>query len=342
MLTAGPGYGKTTLCEQWAPRGGRDVGWFRARRSAEDVSVVARALVSASDAVVPGAGSRLLQRLSVTDDPEREATLLAEMLAEDLDDWPERGWIVIDDYQYLAASIASEAFVETVVSRSPVQLLVAGEGRPSWVAAREILAGSVLELPETTLGMTAEEVERVLEGARPRLASGLLALTQGWPAVIGLAGMTPDAREPDAELPDTLYDFFAEELFRALDPTVRTGLAILAEMPLVDRELAAAILGPERAQRVCSEALNQGILDEREGYLHFHPLAAAFLDRRAGWNVKTQESEALTHARTHYFGRGELDAAFDLTDKVGAPMDVDQFVSDAMHKLLDSGRVPTL
>ena len=45
MLVAGSGYGKTILAEQWAARDGLTVGWFRARHSAADVAVVARALV---------------------------------------------------------------------------------------------------------------------------------------------------------------------------------------------------------------------------------------------------------------------------------------------------------
>jgi ATP/maltotriose-dependent transcriptional regulator MalT len=47
LLVAGPGYGKTTLAEQWAARDGLRVGWFRARRSAADVTVVARGIVTA-------------------------------------------------------------------------------------------------------------------------------------------------------------------------------------------------------------------------------------------------------------------------------------------------------
>ena len=165
-LVAGSGYGKTILVEQWAPRDGRAVGWFHARRSAADVAVVARALVSAADAILPAAGRRLLERLAVTQDPEREATLLAEMLAEDLGDWPAHGWIVIDDYQHLAVSVASEAFVETVVERSPVQLLIASSVRPSWVQPRRILDGEVLEIPQTAFVMGADEIEEILQGAR--------------------------------------------------------------------------------------------------------------------------------------------------------------------------------
>ena len=72
MLVAGPGYGKTTLTEQWAPADGRVLGWYRARRSAADVAVAARGLVAAAVGVLPGAGRRLLERLAVTEDPERE------------------------------------------------------------------------------------------------------------------------------------------------------------------------------------------------------------------------------------------------------------------------------
>ena len=288
-LVAPSGYGKTTLAEQWASTDGRVAAWYRARRSAADVSVVARALVAAADAVVPGAGRRLLQRLAVTDDPEREATLLAEMLAEDLADWPAEGWIVIDDYEYLAASVASEAFVETVVSGSPVRLFVAGRAPPSWVAPRDVLAGRTLELAEGALAMTNDEAADVLEGSHDELASGLVALTGGWPAVIGVAAMTQDAGVPEAELPESLYDFFAEELYRSLDPAMRGALAILAEMPLIDRELAAAVLSDERAAIVCDEALRLGLFDERDRYLDFHPLLRSYFERRAGWVSTARE-----------------------------------------------------
>ena len=342
MLVAGSGYGKTIVAEQWATADARVVGWFRARRSAADVSVVARGLVAAADVVVPGAGRRLLQRLAVTDDPEREAILLAEMLAEDLDDWPTDGWIVVDDYENLAASVASEAFVETIVSRSPVRLLLAGTTRPSWAAPREILAGRVLELTERALAMTDDEASETFDGAHNELAQGLVALTAGWPATIGLAAMSPDAPVPEAELPETLFDFYAEELYRGLDPSLRSSLAILAEMPLIDRELAGAILGDERAASVCDESLRLGLFDERDRYLDFHPLLRSYLERRAGWVSNPRGRSILAHASTYYRGRGELDAAFDLTERVGTPQDVDRLVAESMGELLARAHLPTL
>ena len=341
-LVAPSGYGKTTLAEQWASTDGRVAAWYRARRSAADVSVVARALVAAADAVVPGAGRRLLQRLAVTDDPEREATLLAEMLAEDLADWPAEGWIVIDDYEYLAASVASEAFVETVVSGSPVRLFVAGRAPPSWVAPRDVLAGRTLELAEGALAMTNDEAADVLEGSHDELASGLVALTGGWPAVIGVAAMTQDAGVPEAELPESLYDFFAEELYRSLDPAMRGALAILAEMPLIDRELAAAVLSDERAAIVCDEALRLGLFDERDRYLDFHPLLRSYFERRADWVSTARERSVLTARLDALPGTRGARCRVRPHQRVGTPVDVDRLVAESMGELLDGARLPTL
>jgi DNA-binding NarL/FixJ family response regulator len=304
--------------------------------------VVARELAAATDAVVPGAGRRLLERLSVTADPEREATLLAEMLAEDLDDWPGQGWVVIDDYQRLAVSIASEAFVETLVDHSPIQLLISSRVRPSWVNPKRILDGAVLEIPQNTLAMVAEEIEEVLEGGRTELTSGLVALAGGWPAVVGLAGMAPDVREVDAVRPDSLYDFFADEVYGALDPAVRRGLELLAAMPLLDRSLVTTLLGAPGADVVVEEALALGILEERGERLVLHPLGQDFLAKQSRVETRDEAIEAFPTAWAYYTAQQEPDAAFDLARRHGAPRDIDQLLVNSMDGLLNRARLATL
>jgi DNA-binding NarL/FixJ family response regulator len=341
-LVAGSGYGKTTLMEQWAPRSGRTVGWFRARRSAGDVAVTARALAAASNVVVEGAGRRLLERLGVTQDPEREVTLLAEMLAEDLGGWPSEGWIVIDDYHHVATAAASESFVETILGRSPVQMLIASQVRPSWVSAGDILGGAVLEIPQIALAMDADEIGEILEGAMTELTPGILTLAGGWPAVVGLAGMLPDLDSVDAEAPETLFEFFADALFDGIDPTVRASLELLAAMPLVDRELATTLFGAEPADHVVGEALALGILDERDGRLELHPLVETFLESRAMTETRVRASEAYSTAWAYYTARNHPDAAFDLAHRRGAPSDVDRSLIESIDELLHGGRISTL
>jgi DNA-binding NarL/FixJ family response regulator len=341
MLVAGSGYGKTVLLEQWAPRDGRVVGWFRVRRSATDVGAVARGLVRAAGGVVPGAGSRMLERLGITQDPEREAALLAEMLAEDLVGWPDDGLLVIDDYQRLAASEASELFVETLVGETPVRLLLASRVRPTWVRPRSILSGAVLEVPQAALAMSADEAELVLDGAQVETL-GLVALTGGWPALVGLAAMVPDAGVDGSQSPDSLYELFAEEIYRGLEPTLRTSLAILAAMPLVDRELATTVLGRERGARACDEALALGLMDERDGRLELHPLAEAFFGSRGMKEATRDLRGASADALGLYRERHEWDPAFELVRRFQIDSELPDLMLGAMDDTLNGGRLPVL
>jgi DNA-binding CsgD family transcriptional regulator len=342
MLVAAAGYGKTILAEQWAAQDGRRAAWYRSRRSAIDVAVLARGLSAASAELVPGAGRRLEERLAATQDPAREAVVLAEILADDLLEWPDDAWVVLDDYHYVAASPSSELFVDTLVHRAPVRMLIASRARPAWVAGRHILYGDVLEITQTALAMSVDEVEEVLGGRHAKLTPGLLAIADGWPAVIGLASVAEGTPRGDVDVPEALYEFFADEVYRALELPVRTGLAILGALPLVDRELAAAFLGTERAEAVCTDALALGVLDEREGRLELHPLAATFLEERARRDAGEELDHVAPLALDAYRRRREWDAAFEVVDRFGLDGELEPLVADALDELLNAGRLATL
>lgn len=341
MLVASAGYGKTILAEQWAAQDGVRVAWVRARRSSADVAVLARDLAAAAAEIVPGCDRRLCERLNATTDPAGEVTVLAEMLAEDLMEWPDDAWIAIDDYHHLCAATAPEAFVETVVLRTSVQILISTRQRPSWVSTRGILYGDVLEVGQTALAMREEEADEVLAGVRDAMSPGLLALAEGWPAVIGLAGLTSSPVGADVEMPEELYEFFAEEVYRSLEPEVRTGLGLLAVAPLLDRELACAILGEAQSTAVCREALALGIIDERGGRLELHPLAEAFLKTRSLREVEANLRRTVETLLVEYRTRREWDAAFDLVERQGRQEDLDGLFADALEEVLNGGRLAT-
>ena len=84
---------------------------------------------------------------------------------------------------------------------------------------RDVLYGSVFELGQSALAMTHGEAEAALRtSSNSDHLSGLMALAQGWPAVIGLASLTSTAfATTQDDVPEALYDFFASELYRELD-----------------------------------------------------------------------------------------------------------------------------
>ena len=82
-----------------------------------------------------------------------------------------------------------------------------------------VLYGDVLEIGQSMLAMSEDEVEELLAGDHEGMSSGLLALAGGWPAVVGLASLTTtESPLPDEglDLPEQLYEFFADEVYRAL------------------------------------------------------------------------------------------------------------------------------
>ena len=155
---------------------------------------------------------RLREHLRALSGSTAKVDVLAEILAEDIAAWPSDGWLVIDDYHEIVGAEEAEHLVAALVAAAPVQLLIASRLRPTWVSARRILYDEVLELNQTTLAMNAGEASEVLAGRSPPSASGLVALANGWPAVIGLASVTTAEIEDSEQLPEALYRFFAEGL----------------------------------------------------------------------------------------------------------------------------------
>ena len=301
-------------------------------------------MAAAGAEILPGCDRRLCERLNATTDPADELGVLVDLLSEDLAAWPDDAWIAIDDYQHIRESATAEAFVEGIIQQSPVQVLISTRDRPSWVSTRSVLYGDVLEIGQSMLAMSEDEVEDLLAGARDGMSSGLLALAGGWPAVIGLASLTTtESPLPDEglELPEQLYEFFADEVYRGLEPEIRIGLGLLATAPSLDRELAAELLGPERAERVCAEALTLGVLEERGGKLELHPLAAVFLEERARREATADFQEALGTALLVYRARREWDAAFDVLDRRGLA-GFESLIEEALDDLLNSARLATL
>jgi LuxR family maltose regulon positive regulatory protein len=340
-LVAPAGYGKTTLAEQWIARDGRASAWFKIRNSSADAAGLALGLARASTALVPGCDERLREHLRAAPAPAENVDVLAEILGEDLEPWPADAWLVIDEYEEIVGAEDAERFVDALIAVSPIQLVVTSRLRPGWSTEKAILYGEVAEIGQDDLAMDDREAAEVLAGRSARSTSGLLAVANGWPAVIGLASVTPaDVGQLD-DVPETLYRYVAQEVFGALDEDVQAGLASLAIAPVLDRVLAEDLLGAELSQRVYSSALDVGMMVERSGQLELHPLARTFLMDRGRYSGEARAAIA-ARCLAHYRERREWEAAFDLIARHGTPGDLEGVLVDALDELLTTGRLSTL
>jgi LuxR family transcriptional regulator, maltose regulon positive regulatory protein len=336
-LVAAAGYGKTTLAEQWVNRAERRHAWYTARSASADVAALALGLARSASTIVHDSEVRLREHLRAVSAAAERTSVLAEILSEDLAAWPGDAWLVIDDYQEFAGAAEAEGFVAELVASCPVQILITSRQRPSWMTARSILYGEVLEINQAALAMNNQEAAEVLTDWSLPSASGLVALANGWPAVIGLASVSAAEIDGDVAVPESLYSFFAEEVFAALGDEIREGLSLLAVAPVIDRELAHALLG-ERADSICEAAIEVGILVEREDRLDLHPLARAFLEER----VPTPPRDAIDTCLVHYRRRRDWDAAFDLIVRCDISDELQGLLTAALDDLLKAARLSTI
>ena len=343
MLIAPAGYGKTTLAEQWVARDGRLAAWYTARSSSTDVAALALGIARRATAIVEECDVRLRAHMRALPAPAENVQTLAEILGEDLAAWPPNAWLVIDDYHEVAQEPQAEAFVHALVSVSPVQFLIASRVRPSWVTTKDRLYGEALEISQTALAMDNREAADVLVERSEDSASGLVTLANGWPAVIGLASASSAELEDGVEqVPESLYRFFADEVFSALGPDVQQGLTTLAVAPVIDNEVATALLGADTADVVSAAALDVGLLAERETRLDLHPLARAFLEERSRQLGLRPSDTALDICLGIYRERRDWDAAFDLISRARLTCELEHLMGRALDDLLEAARISTL
>ena len=334
LLVAPAGYGKTTLAHEWLED--KRAAWYRASPASADVAALAVSLACAASKIVPGAGARMTQRLRATDRPEEDAGILAEMLAEDLVDWPD-AWLAIDDYQFAMDSTASEGFLRLLSEIPEMRLVLTSRRRPAWATARRRIYGELEEVDRTMLAMTDEEAALLL-GSEEAATPEFLASTQGWPALIGLAAVAtsrPLSGYPDSSSPD---DYFTEELYDAASPELRSRLCDLALVPS-DR-LVQYLFAGSSAGNLLEEGLRLGFLSQHAYSYELHPVVREFLARRA--QERHDHAERVQSIGGALLKARAWDEAFTLAQQHDARALVVQVIESATDPLLAEGRVSTL
>jgi ATP/maltotriose-dependent transcriptional regulator MalT len=188
--------------------------------------------------------------------------------------------------------------------------------------------------------MSDGEAHEVL--AKRNDVSGLIQQAAGWPAVLGLAALSGGSLD-DSELSASLSDYFAQELYHAVEPGVQWGLCQLALAPVVTRPLAECLFGRETAQLILDHATNMGVLAPTEGdAFELHPLVRPFLEARGSEFGDVQIAQVVLKIGGFLIERRDWDAAFSLIENSDASDLMGDLLRAASAELLGSGRLATL
>jgi LuxR family transcriptional regulator, maltose regulon positive regulatory protein len=338
MLVAPAGYGKTTLARQWLAA--KKAVWYTATPASADVAALAAGLKDAVSQVVPGAGDALMERLPVTAQADRESELLGSMFAVDLQAWPPSAWLVLDDYQCVLGHAPAERLIEVLLLDAPLNVLLISRQRPAWASPRRILYGDVVEVTRRELAMTTEEARVLFDDAADN--EDVIALTEGWPAVVALVSMS-GAAPRDLMAAPNLVSYLADEIFQKLDPPIRRSLCELALYDVQGRQTAIKRLGPQQAERLIRTGVDHGFLDEpTPGQYEMHPLLRSFLELKLREEGQSQVQSTVSRVVRTMFELHLWDESYDVIRRFGEQHLVVDLLGLACVHLLAQGRTSTI
>jgi len=354
LLSAPPGFGKTTALVDWLAASGARCAWLSLDAADNDPVRFLRYLWAAVANVAADGASSLVGDGRAADVPEaigEVATILA--------DRPDPSLLVLDDYHLIEAAEVQRA-VSILLDRLPPQahLVIATRVDPALPLARLRARGELLEVRADALRFTTEEA-RSFFADRMGLALSdadvetLVARTEGWPAVLQLAGLSLTGRagvsshvREFAATHRFVLDFIAEEVLGRLDLDVSEFLLRTSVLDRLTGPLCDALTGGTDGQAMLERLERSNLLivpldDERRWY-RYHRLFADLLRARLAVVHPGESRELHLRAAAWYDQQGIAGEAIDHALRSGDPRRARDLIAKASGEMIHHAEFATL
>jgi ATP/maltotriose-dependent transcriptional regulator MalT len=242
LVVAPPGSGKTALLAEWVAAADCSISWMSCDATDAEPLCFWRSVVTSVAQACHDLG---IAAAELVEEPSTER--LAIGLANELTALDHPCVIVIDDFHLAHAEPAVMAAFIAALPRS-VRLVLATRSDPPFPLGRLRVQGKLLELRQADLALTTDEACRLLGELGvvlgERELEDLVALSEGWPAGVHLAGLWARAHDdPGALLRSmgttdrSLVDFLMTEVIELQPPDIVDFLMVSAELEWFDAAL---------------------------------------------------------------------------------------------------------
>lgn len=306
-VIAPAGYGKTTALAQWADSTDRGVAWLTLNEDDNEPKTLVSRLVSA----VSRAGVEISPATPWFSNGGESKTSPVDIgyLLRAFRQAPTPLTLVLDNAQVLRGR-ASVGIVRELVRQLEglARIILASRTVPKLPRADLRVHGRLLELTETELAMTAEEVTSLLagigKGSRP-VAERLREQTGGWPAALSLLiatnrrGAATELRFGNGNSDRYMAEFVNTEVLPALSKATRQFLRPMSLLDRMSGPLCKAVAGnPDVPARLVKVAVKTRLLypiEGQNGWYEMNPVVCRVL--RAEFEHEDPETSAIIHAR---------------------------------------------
>jgi len=317
LVSAGPGWGKTTAVAAWARSAQDPVAWLTLERRDEDPAAFWADVLTAlrrADAVPPG------HPLATITVPARVSLGLLRRLLVAVDLLPRPVTLVLDDFHHAGPEVL-EAVDDLLRFPLPLHLVVLTRVDPLLSLQRLRARGEVAEVGAGDLAFGSQDTTSLAALHGRRYDAGqvdrLVAETGGWAVGVRLQLEASDDPARRARAQRSAAEFLVSEVLERVDPTSRQFLLRTSVTSAVCADLAAVLDPGAPAARLLPElAATNGFVatfDADGSWYQYHPLLREMLQNQlvledaegsraahraaAGWFARHGESlRALEHA----------------------------------------------
>lgn len=289
LISAPPGFGKTTLLSQWIPSSPYCVTWFSLDQADNDPVHFWTYFISSLQALHPGIGEQASALLHSPQPLPIESVLTT--LVNEIDAFPDSFALVLDDFHVIDSPAIHRALAVLVDHLPPrMHLIITSRADPPLPLAQMRARGDLVEIRAFDLRFTPEQAAAFLNetmglNLSAENIAALEARTEGWIAGLQLAALSMRGHKDldgfvaaFAGSHRFILDFLVEQVLERQVPGIQD---FLLETSILDR-FTAALCDAVRAGKDSRQILEQieqanlflvSLDDERKWYRYHHLFA---------------------------------------------------------------------
>ena len=355
LVSAGAGYGKTTLVSSWLEANGWPNAWLSLDEDDNDLCVFLTYTLAAVRSIFPQAGEStqaLLKSATLPPPP-----ILARSLINELDELETRFVLVLDDYHLIRDTAVHELLNDLLRHPPrPMHLVLASRRDPPLELHKLRARSQVTEIRAEELRFTQEETAAFLEqGLKTRAddvaVEALMKRVEGWAAGLRLITLSLRHRgsvdlSPACLTGSVAYvaDYLMAEVLASQPPAIQDFLLKTSILDRLNGPLCDFLTNldePECDGRAYLEWLNQENLftiplDDQRQWYRYHPLFRNLLQDQLGRKLGADGIAALHKQASAWFAKkGLLEESLHHAVEGGDISGASQLVAHSRHELMN-------
>jgi LuxR family maltose regulon positive regulatory protein len=357
VVSAPPGFGKTTALSEWIPTSQDCVAWLALDEGDNDPTRFWVYVIAALQKLRGDLGENALAMLQMSESPPTTsilATLINEIAA-----FPDSFSLVLDDYHFITTPALHEAltFLLNHLPRN-MRVILTTRVDPPLPLAQFRARNRLTELRAADLSFTPEETALFLNEVMglklsPEEVVALGKRTEGWIAGLQLAAISMRSKGDHAAFIHAfagshrfILDYLSDQILQQQNTHVYDFLVQTSILEPLSASLCNAVIGISNSQAILEELERQNLfliaLDDERNWYRYHHLFAEMLQHRLRQNLAGRIAELHHNASLWYESQSLIDEAIKHALSSREVQRAALLVETRAENLIDQGQIGTL